>query len=68
MGGVIDSGYRGEVMVIIKNLSEEIYNITPGQKIAQIIIQPFVSPELKEEIINDDTERQTKGFGSSGKF
>lgn len=68
MGGVIDSGYRGEVMIVVKNLSEEIFNITPGQKIAQIIIQPFVCPEIKEEIINDQTERQANGFGSSGQF
>jgi len=68
MGGVIDSGYRGEVMIVVKNLSEEIFNITPGQKIAQIIIQPFISPAIKEEIINDETERQANGFGSSGQF
>lgn len=68
LGGVIDSGYRGEVKVIIKNLSEEVFNIIPGQKIAQILIQTIANPEIKEEKISDSTERETGGFGSSGKF
>lgn len=68
LGGVIDSGYRGEIKVIIKNLSEEIFNITPGQKIAQILIQTITDPEIREEKISDSTERETGGFGSSGKF
>jgi len=68
LGGVIDSGYRGEIKVIIKNLSEEIFNITPGQKIAQILIQAVADPEIREEKISDSTERETNGFGSSGKF
>lgn len=68
LGGVIDSGYRGEIKVIIKNLSEEIFNITPGQKIAQILIQAITDPEIKEEKISDSTDRETGGFGSSGKF
>lgn len=68
MGGVIDSGYRGEIMIVVKNLSEEIFNITPGQKVAQIIIQPFISPAIKEEDIKEETDRQAKGFGSSGQF
>ena len=68
LGGVIDSGYRGEIKVIIKNLGEEIFNITPGQKIAQILIQTISSPEISEEKISDNTEREMGGFGSSGKF
>lgn len=68
LGGVIDSGYRGEIKVIVKNLSEEIFNITPGQKIAQILIQAITDPEIREEKILDSTERETNGFGSSGKF
>lgn len=68
MGGVIDSNYRGEIKVIIKNLSEDIYNIIPGQKIAQILIQNISQMEIKEENINDETSRQANGFGSTGKF
>jgi len=68
MGGVIDSNYRGEIKVIVKNLSEDIFNIVPGQKIAQIIIQKIETPILEDGIINDNTNRQAAGFGSSGKF
>lgn len=68
LGGVIDSNYRGEIKVIVQNLSEEMINIIPKQKIAQLIIQPLVEFDTKECIINDITERQNNGFGSSGKL
>ncbi|HZJ40951.1 MAG TPA: dUTP diphosphatase [Candidatus Saccharimonadales bacterium] len=68
MGGVIDSNYRGEIKVIVKNLSEDIFNIVPGQKIAQILIQEVKAPILEEGLVAEDTSRQTGGFGSSGKF
>ena len=68
MGGVIDSNYRGEIKVIIKNLSEEFYNIVPGQKIAQIIVQAVSDLTIKESPISDQTVREANGFGSSGKF
>jgi len=68
MGGVIDSNYRGEVKIIIKNLSEEVFNIIPGQKIAQLLIQIVADLKVREEIIEDQTEREANGFGSSGRF
>lgn len=68
MGGVIDANYRGEIKIIIKNLSEDFFNIVPGQKIAQLILQPIAEIDLKEDKISDNTERQNRGFGSSGKF
>ncbi len=68
MGGVIDAGYRGEVIVVAKNLTEEFFNITKGQKVAQIVIQEIGRVELVEEKIADETSRQEKGFGSSGQF
>jgi len=68
MGGVIDSNYRGEIKVVVKNLSEDVYNIIPGQKIAQIIIQAIANLTLKEEKIQDKTDRLANGFGSTGKF
>jgi len=68
MGGVIDAGYRGEIKVIIKNLGEDDFNIVPGQKIAQIIIQPVLNLAIEEGEIIDETTRNSKGFGSSGKF
>lgn len=68
MGGVIDSGYRGEIKVVVKNLSEDMFNIIPGQKIAQFIIQKLPDIEIKEGKIDDDSLRGENGFGSSGKF
>lgn len=68
MGGVIDAGYRGEIKVVFKNLSEDIYNVEPGQKIAQLLIQKVELLEVEESVITDETERQTGGFGSSGQF
>ncbi len=68
MGGVIDAGYRGEIKVVVKNLSEDIFNIIPGQKIAQIIIQEISNLKLEEAIIDNETTRNDGGFGSTGKF
>lgn len=68
MGGVIDENYRGEINVVVKNLSENDFNIVPGQKIAQILIQKVGDFKVSEEKINDITQRQTNCFGSSGQF
>lgn len=68
MGGVIDENYRGEINVVIKNLSEIDFNIIPDQKIAQILIQKISDFEICEKKINDTTERAENNFGSSGRF
>jgi len=68
MAGVIDSGFRGEVTVNLINLSNDIYNIAPGQKIAQLLIQKIECPEIIEAEINDKTDRSACRFGSSGIF
>ncbi len=68
MGGVIDSNYRGEVKVIIKNLSEDIFNIIPGQKIAQLLIQEIKTLKTKEGKVSNNSSRGEGGFGSTGKF
>ena len=65
--GVIDSDYRGEIKVPVHNDSNEIRVISPNQKIAQMIIQPFLSVEFEEVDSLDDTARGNKGFGSTGK-
>lgn len=65
--GVIDSDYRGEIKVPVHNDSNEVRKITPNQKIAQMIIQPFLSVEFEEVDSLDDTARGNKGFGSTGK-
>lgn len=65
--GVVDSSYRGEVMVALHNDSEEIQEIKHGQRIAQMLIQPVVSVTLEQVEELDETERGKGGFGSSGK-
>ena len=64
--GVIDSDYRGEVMVALHNHSETPALLSPGERIAQIIIAPVYTPgfEITEEL--SDTERGEGGFGSTG--
>lgn len=66
LGGVIDAGYRGEIKVIFKNLSEDICHIQEGQKIAQLLIQKIENPHIKEASVEDNTERGESRFGSTG--
>lgn len=66
LGGVIDAGYRGEIMIKLANLGTEAYTITKHQKIAQLLIQPVALPQLEEVKELDETERGDAGFGSTG--
>lgn len=66
MGGVIDTGYRGEVCVILNNLSDKTYDIKIGQKIAQLLIQRIELFDIRENNLDDGTDRGQKGFGSTG--
>ncbi|MBI2041713.1 MAG: dUTP diphosphatase [Candidatus Nealsonbacteria bacterium] len=65
LAGVLDSGYRGELKVILMNLGKEPYGVKKGQKIAQLVIKKIEKPEIIEDNL-DETERGEKGFGSSG--
>lgn len=65
MAGVIDSGYRGEIGVVLVNLGNQDFEIKKNMKIAQMIIQPIVQPQITEVEQLDEAERGTKGFGSS---
>ncbi len=67
LAGVVDSGYRGEVLVGMVNLSDETYTFKKGDKVAQMLIQKVESIHIEEVDELDDTERGEKGFGSSGK-
>ena len=66
-GGIVDHEYRGEIVVLAKNKSKDIITLSPGQKIAQMLIVPVWTgePNLVERV-NCDTVRQDKGFGSTG--
>jgi len=66
LAGVIDSGYRGEIGVVLKNLGDEEFTITQNMKIAQMLIQPVVSGAVEEVQELEDTARGKGGFGSTG--
>ena len=66
MAGVIDTGYRGEVCVLIHNLSLGPFTVEKGMKISQMLIQPVTQMELEEVASLDDTDRGAGGFGSTG--
>jgi len=68
LAGVIDSGYRGEVRVVMVNLGDEPFVIEKGMKIAQLLIQPVVELEVVETEDLEETSRGEKGFGSTGKY
>ena len=61
---MIDADYRGNIKVILKNLSEDPYKITRGDRIAQLVIMPVLLVEFED--IWNDTKRGTGGFGSTG--
>lgn len=67
LGGIIDAGYRGEVHIVLWNLSTEIQRLESGERIAQLLIVPIVTPLPNEVSGLDSTSRGAKGFGSSGK-
>lgn len=65
--GVVDSDYRGELIVAIHNDSDQYGIVEPGERIAQFIVQPYVNVEFEEAETLEDTERGSGGFGSTGK-
>ena len=68
MAGVIDSGYRGEIGVVLANLSGQDYKIEKGQKIAQMLVQKVERAEIEEVKELSETKRGADGFGSTGLF
>jgi dUTP pyrophosphatase len=65
--GVIDSGYRGEIRVQLHNLGTQRYDISVGDRIAQLLILPVYHAVLEETDELSETKRGTQGFGSTGK-
>jgi len=64
--GVIDSDYRGEIFVALHNHSEQVQTIEPKERIAQIVIAPYIKETFEVVDSLEDTERGTGGFGSTG--
>ncbi|MCI5974716.1 MAG: dUTP diphosphatase [Clostridiales bacterium] len=65
--GVIDADYRGEIMVALHNHSEKEQSIESGERIAQLVVTPFLKAEYTEAESLSDTARGEGGFGSTGK-
>jgi dUTP pyrophosphatase len=65
--GVIDAGYRGEILVLMTNLGEAAFDIKAGEKIAQMIPVPVLTGPVQEVESLEDSARAEKGFGSSGR-
>jgi dUTP pyrophosphatase len=64
--GVIDRDYRGEIKVLLFNLSNETFRVNPGDRIAQLICEHYETPPIKVVDELDSTERGEGGFGSTG--
>ncbi len=65
--GVIDSDYRGEILVGMCNLSDKPYTMQPGERFAQLVVMPVLNMELDETDDLGETDRGEGGFGSTGK-
>lgn len=66
-GGVIDAGYRGEILVLMTNLGDGVVEIAAGEKIAQMIPVPVLTGLVQEVETLEVSARAGKGFGSSGR-
>ena len=65
--GTIDADYRGEIKVILVNLSNDAFTVNPGERIAQMVVAQYVKVDWEEVDALDETERGTGGFGSTGR-
>ena len=65
--GTVDADYRGEIKVILVNLSDEAYEITDGERIAQMVISAHVQAEWEEVEVLNETIRGAGGFGHTGR-
>ncbi len=65
--GTIDADYRGEIKVILVNLSNDAFTVNPGERIAQMVVARYEKVEWDEVEVLDETERGSGGFGSTGR-
>lgn len=65
--GVVDSDYRGEIRVVLFNHGKEPQTVKNGERVAQFLITPILTPQYIESDSLSDTDRGTGGFGSTGK-
>jgi dUTP pyrophosphatase len=67
VGGVIDAGYRGEIRIVLRNIGAETVRFAKGERIAQLLILPCLTPAVVESDDLGETGRGEKGFGSTGR-
>jgi dUTP pyrophosphatase len=67
LAGVIDSDYRGEVRVVLVNHGDEAFRVAPGERVAQLLVQPVEKAAFAAAASIDDTDRGRGGFGSTGR-
>ncbi len=65
-GGVIDAGYRGEILIVMTNLGDVTQELQAGEKIAQMVPVPVLTGPVQEVESLEDSGRAAKGFGSTG--
>ena len=65
--GFVDTDYRGEIRVPLINQSDTAFTVTPGMRIAQLIVVPVLMTEVAEADTLPDTQRGAGGFGSTGR-
>ncbi|HYO56894.1 dUTP diphosphatase [Archangium sp.] len=65
--GTVDADYRGEVQVLLVNLSQQPFTLRRGERIAQLVVAPVSQVSMVELAVLDDTERGEGGFGSTGR-
>lgn len=68
LAGVVDSGYRGEIQVVLVNLGSETFRVKQGMKIAQMLLQEVTVVSVVEADELDETPRGEGGFGSTGLY
>jgi dUTP pyrophosphatase len=66
LAGVIDSDYRGEILCALVNLGEEPFEVEPGARVAQLVVEAIALPRAAWAEELDETERGAGGFGSTG--
>lgn len=64
--GVVDTDYRGEIIVPLHNHSDKAYVIADGERVAQLVVTPIFTPDVEEREELSETERGNGGFGSTG--
>ena len=67
LGGIIDNDYRGELIVILNNLSKKSFSVKKFDKVAQLICIPFIENDIRETCKLSVSDCRVNGFGSSGK-